>query len=105
MCYNGASEHATHNLKPLGGIMRLNITALAVTFGVFWGACVLLVGVANMIWPDYGRTLLQLSASIYPGYHPGTGVVSVVIGTVYALVDGCVGGAIFGSLYNLLAGE
>jgi hypothetical protein len=28
---------------------------------------------------------------------------SVVIGTIYALVDGVIGGAIFGWLYNLFA--
>ena len=39
------------------------------------------------------------------GYHPGTGMGSVVIGTIYALVDGFVGGAVFGWLYNLLVGE
>ena len=86
-------------------LMRLNTAATAVAFGILWGACLLLVGVANMIWPSYGQAFLQLCASIYPGYHPGTGVGSVVIGTIYAFVDGLVGGAIFGWLYNLIVGE
>ncbi len=85
--------------------MRLSIKAMAVGFGIFWGACVLFVGIANNIWPSYGLALLQLCASIYPGYHPGTGVGSVVIGAVYALVDGLIGGAVFGWLYYLLVGE
>ena len=85
--------------------MRLNTAAMAVAFGIFWGACVLFVGVANMIWPSYGQAVLQICASIYPGYNPGTGVGSVVIGAIYALINGLVGGAIFGWLYNLLAGE
>ena len=85
--------------------MRLNTVAMAVAFGILWGACLLLVGVANMIWPSYGQAFLQLCASIYPGYHPGTGVGSVVIGTIYAFVDALVGGAIFGWLYNLIVGE
>ena len=85
--------------------MRLHTVAMALAFGIFWGACVLFVGVANMIWPSYGQALLQICASIYPGYHPGTGAGSVVIGASYALIDGLVGGAIFGSLYNLFAGE
>jgi hypothetical protein len=85
--------------------MRLNTAAMAVAFGILWGACVLIVGVANLIWPSYGQALLELCASIYPGHHPGAGIGSVIIGTIYALVDGTVGGAIFGWLYNLLAGE
>ena len=47
--------------------MRLSIKAMAVAFGIFWGACVLFVGIANNIWPSYGPALLQLCASIYPG--------------------------------------
>ena len=85
--------------------MRLNTVAMAVAFGIFCGACVLVVGIANMIWPSYGQAFLQICAAIYPGYHSGTGVGSVIIGTIYALIDGFVGGAIFGWLYNLLAGE
>jgi hypothetical protein len=88
-----------------GAIMRLNTVAMAVAFAILWGAGVLLVGIANMISPSYGQAFLQLCASIYPGYHPGTGVGSVLIGTIYAFIDGFVGGAIFGWLYNLLVGE
>jgi hypothetical protein len=85
--------------------MRLNTKAMAIAFAILWGACVLFMGIANMIWPGYGLALLQLCASIYPGYHPGTGVGSVVISALYALVDGLIGGAIFGWLYNLIDGE
>ncbi len=85
--------------------MRLNTTAMAVAFGILWGACVLIVGVANLIWPSYGQAFLQICASIYPGYHPGAGIGSVVIGTIYALFDGAVGGAIFCWLYNLFTSE
>jgi hypothetical protein len=83
--------------------MQLNSAAMFFAVGILWGACILFVGVANMIWPGYGQAFLQLCASIYPGYHPGTGFGSVLIGTLYALVDGAVGGAIFGWLYNRFA--
>ena len=85
--------------------MRLNTAAMAIAFGILWSACVLIVGVANLIWPSYGQAFLQICASIYPGYHPGVGIGSVIVGAIYALVDGTVGGAIFGWLYNLFAGE
>jgi hypothetical protein len=85
--------------------MRLNITAMALAFGLIWGGGLLVVGAANLIWPGYGQAFLQLCASIYPGYRPGTGIGSVITGTIYALVDGGVGGAVFAWLYNSLAGR
>ena len=83
--------------------MRLNVTALALTAGLFWGGAVLIVAIANLIWPQYGRAFLDLCAAIYPGYRPGTGIGSVVTGALYGLVDGTIGGALFAWLYNLLA--
>ena len=83
--------------------MRLNVTALALTAGLFWGGAVLIVALANLVWPGYGRAFLDLCASIYPGYRPGFGVGSVITGTLYGLVDGAIGGALFAWLYNLLA--
>ena len=83
--------------------MRLNLTAMAITAGLFWGAAILIVGSANLIWPSYGRAFLDLAASVYPGYVPGSGAGSVITGTLYGLVDGAIAGAVFGWLYNLLA--
>jgi len=81
--------------------MRLNLTALALTAGLFWGGAVLIVALANLVWPGYGGAFLDLCAAIYPGYRPGTGVGSVVTGSLYGLVDGTIGGALFAWIYNL----
>lgn len=81
--------------------MRLSVVALASTAGVFWGGAILVVALANLIWPSYGRAFLELTASLYPGYQPGSGLGSVVTGTLYGLVDGAVSGAVFAWLYNL----
>ena len=83
--------------------MRFNVTALTLAVGLIWGAAILVVASANQIWPGYGRAFLDLVASIYPGYHPSSGVGSVVTGTLYGLVDGAIAGAVLGWLYNLLA--
>ena len=83
--------------------MKINVTALALTAGLFWGASLLVVGSASLIWPGYGRAFLELAASLYPGYHPGPAIGSVITGTLYGLVDGAIAGAVFGWLYNLLA--
>ena len=83
--------------------MRFNVTALALTVGLFCGVSVLVVASVNLIWPVYGRAFLELAASLYPGYRPGSGVGSVITGTLYALVDGTIAGAVFGWLHNLFA--
>jgi hypothetical protein len=83
--------------------MRLNITALSLTAGLFWGGAVLIVALANLMWPGYGRAFLELCASIYPGYRPGVGMGPVITGTLYGVVDGAISGAVFAWLYNLLA--
>lgn len=75
------------------------------TAGILWGAAILVVGLANLVWPTYGRAFLDLAASVYPGYHAGFGLGSVVVGTLYGLVDGAIGGAVFAWLYNSLAGR
>jgi len=83
--------------------MRLNVTALAVAAGLVWGAAILIVAAAHAIWPNYGGAFLDLAASIYSGYHPGPGIWSIIVGTLYGVVDGAIGGAIFGWLYNFLS--
>jgi hypothetical protein len=83
--------------------MRLDVTALALTAGLLWGAAMLVVASANLVWPGYGRAFLEFVASVYPGYRPGAGLRSVVIGTLYAAVDGAAGGAVFAWIYNLFA--
>lgn len=82
--------------------MKLHVTALALSAGLIWAGAILLVALANLAWPEYGRAFLDVTASLYPGYQPGSGIGSVITGTLYGLVDGTIGGAIFAWLYNLL---
>lgn len=83
--------------------MQLNVVALGAAIGLVWGAAILIVASANLIWPPYGSAFVALAASVYPGYHPGSGIGSVISGTLYGLVDGAIGGALFAWLYNLFA--
>ena len=82
--------------------MRLNIRAFMLTFAILWAAAVLLTGIANLFSSQYGTAFLQLMASIYPGYDASRTFVSVIVGTLYAFVDGAVCGVAFAWLYNLL---
>lgn len=83
--------------------MRLNVYALSVTAAVFWGIAILVVAIANALWPPYGNGFLALIASIYPGYHPTPTAGSIVTATLYGMVDGGIGAALFAWLYNLLS--
>jgi hypothetical protein len=80
--------------------MRLNVKALAITLGLTWGAGVFLVAVVNLLWPNYGRPLLELLESIYPGYKGTSTPRSVIVVTLYSLVDAFILGLVFGWLYN-----
>jgi hypothetical protein len=83
--------------------MQLNIRAFSLTFAIIWAGCILLVGLAEFIWPNYGLAFLYFTASLYPGYHPGSGIGSILIGTVYGFADGAIGGVLFAWLYNRIA--
>ena len=85
--------------------MKLNLRALTVSLAVLWGGSVFLVGLANLIWPGYAAAFLNLLASIYPGYHASGSFGDLIVGTLYAVLDGAVGGLTFGWLYNSLAGK
>jgi hypothetical protein len=83
--------------------MKLNIIAFAVAAGTFWTLAVLIISLANLASPTYGSAFLDLLASMYPGYRPGAGIESVVIATLYGVVDGAGSGALIAWLYNLVA--
>ncbi|MDY6981405.1 MAG: hypothetical protein SV201_16155 [Pseudomonadota bacterium] len=83
--------------------MKLHILALGLAAGILWGGAILLTGLANLIWPGYGVAFLEVIGSIYPGFAPGGGVGTVLLGTVYGVADGIIGGVIFAWLYNVLA--
>lgn len=80
--------------------MNLSIKGLAITAAIIWSLAMLLVGLANFVFPDYGIHFLEVIGSIYPGYRPGTGFSSVIIGSIYGALDAGIGGAIFAWLYN-----
>ncbi len=83
--------------------MRMNILAFGLAAGLFWGVAVLIISLANLAWPTYGRAFLDLLASMYPGYQPGSGIGSVFLATLYGLVDGVGSGALIAWLYNLIS--
>jgi len=82
--------------------MKLSIKKFAITCSIIWGLAILIVSTSNLIWPTYGSEFLIVVASIYPGYEPMQGIGSIIVGTLYAIVDAGIGGAVFAWLYNSL---
>lgn len=82
--------------------MKLSIKALAITAAIIWSTALLIVGSANMMFPGYATNFLEVIGSVYPGYHPGNGFSSVIIGSLYGIVDAGIGAAIFAWVYNFL---
>jgi hypothetical protein len=87
-----------------GGTVKLSVKSLTITVAVLWGISFFVVSVANLIWPPYGAAFLSIISSLYPGYESIGTFGSVIVGTLYALVDGAVCGAVFAWLYNIFAG-
>jgi hypothetical protein len=83
--------------------MRINVSALTVTLGLFWGATIAIVAYTNLIWPGYGRPFLELVASVYPGYHAAPSLGQVIVGGLYGLVDGSLCGFLLACIYNSLS--
>lgn len=83
--------------------MRLDPKALALAGALLTGGALLFFGLLNLAFPGYAGSLLELAASIYPGYAGPGGFGAVVTGTLYGLVDGAVGGWLLAWLYNLAA--
>ena len=85
--------------------MKLNIKAFMLTSAILWAAAIFITGIANLICPGYGAAFLQVMASIYPGYDASSTIGSVIVGTLYAVVDGAIAGLVFAWLYNLFLGK
>ena len=85
--------------------MKLSIKALVITAVIMCGGGVLVVGLANMIWPTYALAFLQVLDSIYSGYHATGSFGSVIVATLYTAVDSAIAALLFGLIYNCFAGS
>jgi hypothetical protein len=84
--------------------LKIDAKALALALGIIWGTGVLIVGMVNLLWPNYGAPVLELLASIYPGYKGTSTLGSVITATLYSAVDAAIFGLVLGWLYNRLQG-
>jgi hypothetical protein len=80
--------------------VKLSMRGPALTSAILWGLAMLVMGLANLVWGNYGQQFLQTMSSVYPGYHATRNLVDVIVGALYGAVDGLTGGAVFAWVYN-----
>ncbi|HKI99393.1 MAG TPA: bacteriophage holin [bacterium] len=80
--------------------MKLDIKALALTFGILWGLGVFVMTWWILLTGGAGGPPMLLER-VYLGYHITP--VGSIIGLIWAFVDGAVCGALVAWLYNKLA--
>ena len=83
--------------------MKLSVKGSALAAGIFLAFSFFFVAFINFLAPSYGRSLLDIMSSVYPGYKAVGSFGSVIVGTLYGLVDGAVAGAVLAWLYNCFA--
>jgi hypothetical protein len=83
--------------------MRISLKAMALAGGILWGGAILLVGLLHFAHPAYGLDFLQMTSSVYPGFHASHSLVSLIVGTIEGFVDGAVAAILFAVLYNSFA--
>jgi len=80
--------------------VRLSLRSLIIAVALFNAICFLFVALMNLLLPPYGGKYLEMVTTFYIGYHPETGPISIVLGTLYALIAGALEGELLGLLYN-----
>lgn len=81
-------------------MMKFNVHSFALTLGIVWGLCALLLGLLATLF-GYGMGLVAVFGTLYIGY--SATVAGSIIGGVWAFVDAYIGGAIIAWLYNKLS--
>jgi len=82
--------------------MKLSLKAVAMTAGLMWAGCILLIGVVHLADRQYGAGFLSVMSSLYPGLHFAHSWENVLVGAVYGFVGGVIVGSIFAWIYDHL---
>lgn len=73
---------------------------MTIAAGLLWAAAILCVGIIHMADPNYGVNFLQMTSSVYPGFHSAGTAGNLVIGTIEGFIDGAITGLVLSLLYN-----
>lgn len=75
-----------------------NVQKVAITGGIFWGACLFVTTLASVYFNGYAAPFLNAFGSIYPGY--SVTLMGSVIGAIYGFFDAFVGIYIIAWVYK-----
>ena len=78
--------------------MKFDSRAFGLACGLLWSGAVVLLGITARI--GWGQRWQRLLADVYRGYDESTS--GLVVGGVWAFIDGTFGGYAFARLYNRL---
>ena len=79
--------------------MSKNVQRAALTGGILWGVGMFIITLANVFF-GYGAELLEVIASVYPGYT--LTLAGSVVGLIYGFIDAFVGIYIIAWVYKKL---
>lgn len=79
--------------------MKIDSIRLGLSTGILWAGGLLFLGIFVSLF-NWGTPLMVVLASIYKGY--GASISGIIIGTLWALLDGFFAGFFVGWLYNKL---
>ena len=82
--------------------MRLNVRALALTWGILWGLGIFLATLWIILF-DGSTGEVTILGRIYRGYN--ISVVGSLFGLLWGFIDGLICGVIFAWVYNLFVGR
>ena len=77
---------------------RLCPVSLGLSFGIVWGASILLMGIIATYY-SYGRAFVTSFGLLYIGYEPT--ITGALIGGLIGFIDAFLGAFIIAMLYNL----
>jgi hypothetical protein len=85
--------------------MKLSVKGLTIAGAIAFAVGMLVVGILNLISPGYCGEYLKIIASVYPGFKAAGTFLDVIVGMLYALVDGAICGFVFALFYNAFVGK